>query len=150
MKNIFSVILLVAICFSSSAQKKSVPKKVSIHGHFDFKPQYWGGARPTEEILERCCSIRPLANKTLYVKKNYFGKVISKIHTDSLGNFSIQLIPGEYNIYLKNETIKPKVERNCEEWFERAQSAIVVLPKGNKKADLVIYETHNPCEAMPE
>ena len=96
---IFSLILLIAVSGSSQSHNN----KVTIKGHATFTAVYKGGARPTPEVLEACCSKRPMANATLYLKKNYYSRLQCTITTDNNGGFQKRLRPGKYNVFLKNE-----------------------------------------------
>jgi hypothetical protein len=146
---LFTALIAMASTAVFSHQSKKA-KKVAIYGHINFIPVYKGGIRPTDEMMKACCSPRPLANKTIYIKKSYYSKPCGTLHTDTAGNFSIKITPGNYNLYFENETSKPAQERSCEEWLTRAQAVIEVQSKNNKKFDLVIREALNPCEPMPE
>ena len=96
---IFSLILLITVSGSSQSHNN----KVTIKGHATFTAVYKGGARPTPEVLEACCSKRPMANATLYLKKNYYSRLQCTITTDKNGDFQKCLRPGKYNVFLKNE-----------------------------------------------
>ena len=96
---IFSLILFITVSGSSQSHNN----KVTIKGHATFTAVYKGGARPTPEVLEACCSKRPMANATLYLKKNYYSRLQCTITTDKNGDFQKRLRPGKYNVFLKNE-----------------------------------------------
>ena len=96
---IFSLILFITV--SGSCQSHN--NRVTIKGHATFTAVYKGGARPSPEVLEACCSKRPMANATLYLKKNYYSRLQCTITTDKNGDFQKRLRPGKYNVFLKNE-----------------------------------------------
>src|SRR5574338_96804 len=96
-------ILSLTISTSCSAQSKRKIKAEVI-----FHPAYKGGAQPSPEVLERCCKPRPYANKSLYLKKNYYSEVLYKITTDAEGRFEKCMKPGVYRVYINNETNREK------------------------------------------
>ena len=79
-----------------------------VKGIVTYHPLYHVGARPTPEILAACCSPRPLANHTLYIKENYYSKPLYIINTDSVGMFRLKMRKGNYNLYLENTEDKRK------------------------------------------
>lgn len=103
MKKIQPLIFVLLFLISISGNSQSVCKKTTINGKVSFTAIYKGGARPSPEVLERCCQPKPLANAKLYLKKNYYSPVQYYITTDSEGNFRKRLKQGTYNMFLKNE-----------------------------------------------
>jgi len=108
MKKIMILLLFsVSTYFDVDAQSR---KKIKISGDVTFTHIYKGGAAPSDEVLQRCCSPKKYAGKKLYVKKNYYSKVLYTIQTDSSGRFTACLRAGKHKLYLNNEINEAKSE----------------------------------------
>jgi hypothetical protein len=72
----------------------------TISGIITQTASYCQGAAPSEELLNKLSTPKPLANKTIYIKQissnKYKAKVIAQFTTDSLGKFEIKLPAGNY------------------------------------------------------
>ncbi len=91
LKLFFFLILCLLTVKESFTQCKQ--KKVSIKAEVFFCNSYCGGARPTEEILEKYKKEYVFSNSNLILKKENSGKQI-KVKTDSNGVFKCSLLPG--------------------------------------------------------
>lgn len=101
MKKILLLLLLSSFMLNDTdAQSR---KKIKISGTVTYTHIYKGGARPTDEILQQCCSPQLYADKKLYLKENYYSKVIYTLQTDSAGRFNACVRPGKYKLYLNND-----------------------------------------------
>lgn len=129
MKTMRTLFLSVLILFSSASNAQS-KKKIRIYGHITYASVYKGGAKPTEEILKKCCQPEPYAGKKLYLKENYYSKPIAVLETDAEGNFKKCLREGSYNIYLENE-IKPDIREEDE--TAKAPYGVLELKRDGKK-----------------
>ena len=145
-------------------------KKVVVSGTVQRTGVYCGGARPTDEILQSIMEPKPLSGKKLFVKKgktNDLSKTaILEFTSDSLGNFSITLPPGDYCIVdefknsktnyqnilstYKTETkdysaVDPECLRG---WFSEPD-LVIVVPKSGLKNIKVIYVDKCPWNKIP-
>lgn len=144
------IFIFLTVIFFSCQAKTSIPakepnekmtsqdvvKKESISFTISGKVQqvtpYCGGARPTQEMLDRMAKPVPYPGKKFYVKagkvNNLKAKIVASFISGNLGDFSIQLAPGTYSFLLEEQLheINPqdyenenqKVDAQClKEWW---------------------------------
>ncbi|HWY38174.1 MAG TPA: hypothetical protein VNY73_06415, partial [Bacteroidia bacterium] len=125
--------------------------------------EYCGGARPSPEMLERITTARPLANKKCYVRKGHVNNlkepVVATFVSDTGGNFSVKLPPGNYCIidekklnrdfveeiarmHKKADEYNDAADLNCLKSWLTAPDAVFTVKKGENKIE-VTY--HFPC-----
>jgi hypothetical protein len=82
----------------------------TISGIITQTASYCQGAAPSEELLNKLSSPKPLSNKTIYIKQissnKFKGKIIAQFTSDSLGRFEIKLPAGDYCL-VENYKVKP-------------------------------------------
>lgn len=147
------LVLFLFFFICSSAQRK---KKLRITGQVTYTQLYKGGARPTEEILQQCCQPQPWRGKKIYIKKNYYSKELSVIHTDSTGNFDVCLREGTYNIYIsneKNKSLSKEIEQGKgdeqKKWLTEPYATIIVSRDGERNFRIELKERRNTEVPLP-
>lgn len=90
LKSCLSLILLLA-GYLSFAQKKNITVKIT------YKEPYCGGARPSEEMLEKAQLAKPYAKKKVVLVSDQ-GKT-KVLKTDTNGEIKTKLKAGTYKIY---------------------------------------------------
>ena len=128
----------------------------SITGTLLQTSSYCGGAKPTQEILDRFATPKPYPNKTFSIRKgsknNICNKIIKKFITDCNGNFSFNLPKGTYSIIVEEqvEPIKAKdyntklqtVNDSClQKWWSEPYYLIKVEKKNNP----LHFTIHHQC-----
>ena len=100
----FSLLLLSIICLGSCHASKplvtnetKLPGTYTISGFVKQTSSYCGGANPPKELLRQMAIPVPYSGKEFYIKagneNNLSIPVINSFITDSIGNFSIHLLP---------------------------------------------------------
>jgi hypothetical protein len=142
-----SFLLLFSFPAKMHSQKKI--RQYVVSGTITQTHTYCGGARPSEEMLERLNTPAAYPGKKLYIRYGRVNsdkkKVIRVICADSAGHFKIQLPPGTYCI-IQDEQIKRidisnfkkmegdylKLDENClKRWWSECFTTFEV-GKGNK------------------
>ena len=167
-KSIFSFVIaffLFASCIGiQTSQKES--GKVKVSGTVTQTFSYCGGARPSNEMLAKLAEPNPFSNKVLVIlkgNKNDFtcnSRWNLAINSDSIGNFSAVLEPGEYCIvdefksnqtnyddilkkYATESTNYSAVDPKClKDWFSTPDAVFTVTKSGVKDLSIVY---HHPC-----
>lgn len=92
----------------------------TISGIITQTASYCQGAAPSEELLNKLSTPKPLSNKTIYIKQissnKYKGKVIAQFTTDSLGRFEIKLAAGNYCL-MESYKVKPFRSKRANKLF---------------------------------
>ncbi|MEW6470070.1 MAG: hypothetical protein AB1458_14175 [Bacteroidota bacterium] len=117
-------------CSGSNGMQKG---NFKISGRAERIGAYCGGARPTQEILEKIKEPKPVVNTKFYVRKDTFNDVsqpvLLEFTTDSSGNFGISLPPGKYcivNDQKKDKAYTEDLKKKyavATEWYEAADAA---------------------------
>jgi hypothetical protein len=148
MKKLIVLLLLTFnTLYSTNAQSR---KKIKITGEVTFTGLYKGGARPTEEMLQKCCTPKAWSNKKLYLKKNYYSKALYTLQTDSSGKFKSCVREGVYNLYMNNEindSLSSELENQKDneemQWLTNPYAVIEVKKKGDRFFDIQLKERRN-------
>jgi hypothetical protein len=160
---ILAAFFLFASCVGAKRSGNS-EAKVKVSGTVTQTFSYCGGARPSNEMLAKLNEPKPFANKVLFILKgnsNDFNSMnYIQISSDSLGNFSVSLEPGEYCLvdefkhhksnfddilkkYEKETTNYSAVDPDClKNWFNTPDLVFTVAKTGNKDLSIVY---HHPC-----
>lgn len=102
-KIIFGIIAIVSICSAFNLkQKTECAKKINVTGTVMHTGVFCGGMRISDERLDEIKKPKIFSNKKLFVKKGITNdlkkKPVLEFISDSSGNFSFSLPPGEYCI----------------------------------------------------
>lgn len=135
--------------------KKS--KTCLISGLVEQTSSYCGGARPSQQILERLATPTAYPNKIFYIRRGKINcaeaKIITSFTTDSSGKFSISLKPGTYSIIVEDQLnpVDPnkyvnenqQVDWQClDEWWTKPYYLLVVK---NKNINDLNFVFHHRC-----
>ena len=119
--NVFFTYLIVGLLASSPIEEKKLTQTIS--GTITTSGIYCGGVAPSEEMLQNAQAKRPMSGFMVYVKKGTENKLMSSIvdsaRTDSNGNYSFDLKPGEY-VLLQKEQLNEDVYKTYEasKWIQ--------------------------------
>jgi len=101
-----TIFLLAASCKSSKTVVED--KMMEIVVKFMTTKSYCGGAPPSQEILDREKTPRPLANTTFYIKKGHKNisstPVYLEVKTDRNGEINVKVPTGDYLILNSSQT----------------------------------------------
>ena len=117
MKDIFIPVVLILLITTSILLSCSVSKysnernfAYNVSGKIITNKLYCGGAQPTQAILDALKTPIAFKNKTLYVKyqsDNYSEQeVVSSFTSNNLGEFTLQLKPGKYAVFVEEQINK--------------------------------------------
>jgi len=140
-------------------------KSYLIHGLVEQTSSYCGGARPSQEMLDRLATPISYPNKKFYIRQGKINhteaKIVKSFTTDSTGKFSIRLKPGTYSIIVEEQlysidTIKyenenQEVDRQClEEWWAKPYHLLIVKNKNITDLKFIFHhrcfvKSHIPC-----
>ena len=119
--------------------KKSTSYLIS--GTVEKTTAYCGGAKPSQDLLNKLAKPSSYANKKFYIRtgkvNSMAAKIVKNFTTDSAGVFSIRLKPGIYSIIVEEQLhpIKPdeyanqnqEVDVKClEEWWAKPYYLLIV------------------------
>ena len=113
--------LIIGFLASNPAEEKKV--KQTISGTITASGSYCGGVAPSNEMLQNAQAKRPMSGFMVYVKKGTENKLMSSIvdssRTDSNGNYSFDLKPGEY-VLLQKEQLNEDIYKTYEasKWLQ--------------------------------
>ena len=150
------LMLVAGIFFQSSAfsqtqtkqQAEKKTKSYLITGTVEQVFQYCGGARPTEEMLDKLRKPVAYPGKKFFVRRGSVNslksKIIRSIISDSLGNFSVRLPAGVYSFITEEQVnaLNPKdyekeniqADNSClKEWWEKPYYVLRIKNGGLKK-----------------
>jgi len=119
--NVFLTYLIIGFLASSPTEEKKV--KQTISGTITASGSYCGGVAPSNEMLQNAQAKRPMSGFMVYVKKGTENKLMSSIvdssRTDSNGNYSFDLKPGEY-VLLQKEQLNEDIYKTYEasKWLQ--------------------------------
>ncbi|MBN2891455.1 MAG: hypothetical protein JXL97_06295 [Bacteroidales bacterium] len=154
---IFAIILILFLVSCSSNktvnQAKTTNKegnKISVTGVANYNSTYCGGARPTEEVLEKYNRLRPMKNTTIkFVNTDNSKK--EKTKTDENGNFSVNLSAGNWEYYLSedfydsnNEDVLLEIQKKCDELYNVPYGTIEIF--SDTTVNLIYHLPCNPCD----
>jgi len=99
-------------------------KDVLVEGNVTWINPYKGGARPPPEIEAEGRRTKPCASAILHVRRagdasspfDLDSPPIAELRTDDVGNFSLSLSPGKYDIFRAAKFGKPT-------WYDQDQTA---------------------------
>jgi hypothetical protein len=155
-----SLLLLLGFTNCSTAQKTHKAKQYAVHGTITQTRSYCGGARPSDEMLEKLNTPRPLPGIKLYVRSGNTNQLKKRIQrtivADSAGNFVIHLPPGTYCIiqeeqikklnpesYRKKQTEYLKLDENClNKWWSDCLLTFEVKAEDKKGLNI---NFNTPC-----
>ena len=135
--------------------KKS--KAYLISGLVEQTSSYCGGARPSQEMLDKLARPKVYPNKKFYIRQGKINrteaKIVTRFTTDSTGKFTIQLKPGTYSIIVeeqlysvdpnKYENENQQVDRKClDEWWAKSYYLLVIK---NKNIIDLNFVFHHRC-----
>lgn len=144
---IFTAVLIVLVysCKNNkSLTKSSDSNSFLITGKVSQTFSYCGGARPTQEILDRFATPKDYPNKIFYIrngnKNDTIAKIVAKFITKEDGTFSFHLKPGTYSIILEEQlsiinasdyvTQNQIVDEKClMEWWKKPYYILEVTDK---------------------
>jgi len=109
-----------------------------------YTNSYCGGARPTNEILEKYKTPHKLAD----FKIKLVGKKTFKVKTDTTGYFTCKLNPGNYFIFLteeKNKTIPANYNPDCHKML-LASYGELHIEKGKLNYEVILSFPCDPCQ----
>ncbi len=148
---IFAILLLIVssiITFYNCLGQDESELKTVLKGNVSFTTRYCGGARPSQEILDR--------NKTSKIYKNTTFKLINSSNnkeylfkTDSLGNFSLTIKKGMYNLYptlIFSDENKIGFDHKCEKWQVTNIGEITIGNIKNINHNFIVNCPCDPCD----
>ncbi|MBL0341118.1 MAG: hypothetical protein IPP71_09440 [Bacteroidetes bacterium] len=130
---------------STKGQKlsgKNKEKTYTVSGKVQQTFSYCGGARPSEEMLEKLATPSSYPGKKFYIRKGQINslqeEIVAEFVSDTNGLFSIHMEPGTYSIILQEQVSKIKVEdyanknqkidEKClNEWWGKPYIVLVVM-----------------------
>ncbi len=128
---LFLLLLMVHGAFSQ--------QKVKVH--VQFTNAYCGGARPSQEVLDRLNRAKDLEHTQL--RLIYKGE--TKVKTNEFGHFKARLRPGTYHIYIGNEKASDSnFDPTCAKMLEMSFGELVI-EKGKDFYEVTIKIGCNPC-----
>lgn len=99
---------------AKSSDSKKNSKLYTISGKVQQVSPYCGGARPSQEMLDRLAIPVDYPGKKFYVRRGKINtintKIVSSFISGKEGEFSIQLEPGTYSIILEEQLNEIKAE----------------------------------------
>jgi len=138
--NIFLTYLIIGFLAGGPTEEKKVTQTIS--GTITTSGSYCGGVAPSEEMLQDVQATKPMSGFVIYVKKGTKNKlsscIVDSTYTDSKGNYSFDLRPGNYVLLQKEqlnkdvfETYKQskwmQVDLECMQlWWEKGLTTITV------------------------
>jgi|GEM_PF-1481621 len=105
---------------------------------------YCGGARPTNEILEKYKTPRKLID----FKIKLISKKMLKVNTDTAGYFTCKLKPGTYFIFLtkeKNKNITTNYNPDCDKMLQSSYGELQI-EKNKLNYEVILSFPCNPCQ----
>ena len=136
---------------------KSKRQTYLISGHVSQSSSYCGGARPTQEMLDKIAIPVAYPNKKFYIRKGKTNslnlKFLKTFNSDKDGNYTIRLPKGIYSIILEEQlkeinigdytTTNQQVDTNCiNEWWSKPY---YLLEVNNKNIDHLDFDFHHRC-----
>jgi hypothetical protein len=109
-----------------------------------YTNSYCGGARPTDEILQKHNTPKVLADYKIKLEN----KKVVIIKTDSLGCFTHKLNTGKYLIFLteeKNKTLFLNYNPNCIK-MTKASYGELIVKKGETDYEINLHFPCDPCQ----
>jgi hypothetical protein len=109
-----------------------------------YTNSYCGGARPTDEILNKYNTPKKFTN----FKIKLVGKKTSVVVTDTAGCFTHKLKPGKYIVFLTDENNKnlfTNYDPFCVKMLQ-APYADLLIQKGKINYQLNLHFPCNPCQ----
>ena len=136
-KKLFSLTLFLFFTFAMFAQQQV---KIFV----SYTNSYCGGARPTDEIINKYKASNKLSN----FKIKLLNKKPITFTTDSLGRIITKLRPGKYHIFLTEENNKKlftNYDPTCVKMLKPPYGELLIEPgKNNYKINL--HFPCNPCQ----
>lgn len=136
-KKLLSITFFMLLQFIAFAQQ---PVRI----HFSYTNSYCGGARPTDEIINKYKTPNKLSN----FKIKLLNKKPITFTTDSLGRIIAKLRPGKYRIFLTEENNKKlftNYDPTCVKMLKPPYGELLIEPgKNNYKINL--HFPCNPCQ----
>ncbi len=167
MKKLYLMTLLVLLisigiyanCATKNVTQIHLPKRSSfiISGKVSQISAYCGGAKPTQEMLDRLAVPTAYPNKKFYIRKGKVNtlksKSVTSFTTDSTGAFSISLAPGIHSIIVEEQLneIKPndfvnknqRVDEKClNDWWSKPYYLLEIKNKNIVELNFVF---HHQC-----
>ncbi|MES2591366.1 MAG: hypothetical protein V4608_05745 [Bacteroidota bacterium] len=132
-KIILGIIAILSICTAFNLKPKTeCAKKVSVSGTVMHTGVFCGGMRISDERLEEIKKPKVFANKKLFVKKGTKNdlkkKPVLEFVSDSSGNFSFSLPPGEYCIVEELKKDKKNYDKLLNEYKTDTKNFSAISP----------------------
>ncbi len=136
---------------------KSQRQTYLISGQVTQTSSYCGGARPSQEMLDKIAIPIAYPNKKFYIRRGKTNslnlKFLKSFNTDKDGNYTIRLPNGIYSIILEEQlkeinisnytTINQQVDTNCiKEWWS---NPYYLLEVKNKNISDLDFNFHHRC-----
>ncbi len=148
---IFAILLLIVssiLTFYNCLGQDESEMKTVLKGNVTFTTRYCGGARPSQEILDRNKTPKIYKNTTFKLKnastnKEYLFK------TDSLGNYSLSIKKGMYNLYpTLNSSDENKIgfDNKCEKWQSMNIGEVTIGNEKKLNYDFIVNCPCDPCD----
>jgi hypothetical protein len=160
---------LLGMAFTQNNEEEC-SKKIKVNGKVMHTRAFCGGMRMPDDAWNEFKKPLPLGKKKLYVKKggtNDFSKAtILEFTSDSVGNFSFLLPPGDYCIIDEFKKDKKNFDDICTKyktetkfygavdtvclkgWFETPDLTFTVTKTGMKDLE-IIFNDKCPWQAIP-
>jgi len=161
--NKFILILLFSLFFNGTihshdsnpkATKTKEKKTYSISGKILQTSSYCGGARPTQEIIDKMAIPIAYEEKRLYIRKGKLNsakyKVLKSFSSDKEGNFSFRLSKGTYSVIVAEQlneikngdfvNVNQKVDTVClKEWWLSPYYLLEVKKKNIQHLNFIFH-----------
>lgn len=166
---------MVACKFSrvTNNNTDSIHKKTfQLSGNITFTSDYCGGARPSENMLERLATPTPYQGKVFYIRSgernNLNSPILYTVVTDSTGHYSVSLPPGNYcmidefrkdtsfilDVYKRDPTLQPNYlvvhDKEClQNWFNSCFYGFTILDTDVSNINFNIHRSCFRPEGVP-
>ena len=151
MKNLLLAFTLIAPLFFQGPEK-GASTLFTISGNVSSTMSYTKGTPPTQADIELYYTAHPERNIAVVLKSGKAGnqeaKILAQTLTDSLGNYSFQVPPGDYCVvlqaridYQRPQNLRPYVtfDAECyEAWIKGCDREIEVIDRDISKMDIGI------------
>ncbi|MBL7764528.1 MAG: hypothetical protein JNJ58_00405 [Chitinophagaceae bacterium] len=156
-------LLLICMFYGlwAQGQNRKGVRMVTVKGKVTQTADYCGGARPTDEMLEKLNAPHPLASKTIYIKIGAMNadksKVYKKVVTDEEGRFTVKLPAGRVYSFVEEWKSGPYkkpqpqqfVEWDLACWRKKYLEPDFVLNLKTRKFPDVEINYHQRCFYSP-
>ena len=124
--SVYLILLFTFLLQTGKIFSQQQGKKHAVSGIITHTRSFCGGARPTDEMLEKFNTPQPLAGKKLYIRSgavnNLKKRIIQTIVSDSTGHFTVYLPAGTYCLIQE-----PQIKKLNVEPYRKSQSQFITL-----------------------